>query len=85
MKSHIKSISTFPKDTTRHRWDICTSMTTPERTAARLAQDPRRVALVDHHQGVVLLRERQDLGERCHVAVHAEDAVRDLEKHGERV
>ena len=41
------------------------------------ADDTGGVALVDHHQGVVLLREVADLVHRGDVAVHGEDAVGD--------
>ena len=43
--------------------------------AARFAQHAGRVALVHHHQRVVLLGQCADLVERCGVAVHREHAV----------
>ena len=45
--------------------------------AARFAQHARRMALVDHHQRVVLFRQSADPIERCGVAVHREYAVGD--------
>jgi hypothetical protein len=41
------------------------------------AQDPGGMGLVYHEPAVVLLRERGQCGERCPVAVHGEDRVRD--------
>jgi len=43
--------------------------------AAALAEDAHRVGVVDHHHGVVALRQVADLGQRRDDAVHGEDAV----------
>ena len=44
-------------------------------TATRRTYNTRRVALIDHHQRIVLLRQAADLVHRSHVAVHREDTV----------
>ena len=44
-------------------------------TAATFADNAGAVALVDHHQGVILLGQIADLVDRCHIAVHREHAV----------
>ena len=42
-----------------------------------IAEDAESVRLIDHDAGVVFLRERDDLRQLGHVALHAEDAVDD--------
>ena len=44
-----------------------------------LAQHPRRVGVVDHHDGAVLVRDLDQRWKRCDVAVHREHAVGDQE------
>ena len=45
------------------------------RAAAVFADEADRVAVVDHHHGVVLLRQVADAGQIGDDAVHPEDAV----------
>ena len=47
------------------------------RAAPARPEEPGGVALVDEGERVVLLGQGADVGERRHVAVHGEDAVRD--------
>ena len=48
-----------------------------QRPAAALAHDADAVGVVDHQDGVVALRHRDDLRERAHLAVDAEHALGD--------
>ena len=49
------------------------------RTATVVTEYAEAVSFVDHHRGVVLLRQTHDLGEIAQVTLHAEDTVDDDE------
>ena len=49
--------------------------------ASTLAQNADAVCLIDHHIGIVLLGQTDDLGQVGDVALHAEDAVHNDELH----